>query len=288
MPSWQTHCRKVSGSKVRDWGGAGSLVLGVRPWSPIPCCLVLTGDREALWAELKAGAESGWDFSSRWLVGGPDPTLLSSIRTSKFVPVDLNAFLCQAEELMSNFYSRLGECTSGRGGEGVLAQLVSYLSLGCGAGSRTPSEGPPASWPAPYLTARAGVQMEPTLLSPSLSYWEGLLGSVRGHLCPHIPTPSILSPQTIAHGPVGAREICTASALPGQTRERASAGPEGPTRAVAQELLAPGGQKCGLQVCMSPDVRTSSPRGGGQQQEAKVDLFLEGMGPKVRYPGCST
>lgn len=73
------------------------------------CCFVLTGDRETLWAELKAGAESGWDFSSRWLVGGPDPDLLSSIRTSKMVPADLNAFLCQAEELMSNFYSRLGE-----------------------------------------------------------------------------------------------------------------------------------------------------------------------------------
>ncbi|CAK7317786.1 TREH [Vulpes lagopus] len=66
------------------------------------------GDRETLWAELKAGAESGWDFSSRWLVGGPNPKLLSSTRTSKFVPVDLNAFLCQAEELMSNFYSSLG------------------------------------------------------------------------------------------------------------------------------------------------------------------------------------
>ncbi|KAL0626897.1 Trehalase [Plecturocebus cupreus] len=66
------------------------------------------GDREALWAELKAGAESGWDFSSRWLIGGPNPSSLSSIRTSKLVPVDLNAFLCQAEELMSNFYSRLG------------------------------------------------------------------------------------------------------------------------------------------------------------------------------------
>ncbi|XP_032212218.1 trehalase-like isoform X4 [Mustela erminea] len=65
-------------------------------------------DRVALWAELKAGAESGWDFSSRWLVGGPNSTLLSSIRTSKFVPVDLNAFLCQAEALMSNFYTRLG------------------------------------------------------------------------------------------------------------------------------------------------------------------------------------
>ncbi|XP_006993428.3 trehalase isoform X2 [Peromyscus maniculatus bairdii] len=69
---------------------------------------VSEGDRETLWAELKAGAESGWDFSSRWLVGGPSPDLLSSIRTSKMVPVDLNAFLCQAEELMSHFYSRLG------------------------------------------------------------------------------------------------------------------------------------------------------------------------------------
>uniref|UniRef100_A0A8C2MZT4 Trehalase n=1 Tax=Cricetulus griseus TaxID=10029 RepID=A0A8C2MZT4_CRIGR len=69
------------------------------------------GDREALWTELKAGAESGWDFSSRWLVGGPNPDSLSSIRTSKMVPVDLNAFLCQAEGLMSNFYSRLGNDT---------------------------------------------------------------------------------------------------------------------------------------------------------------------------------
>ncbi|XP_006834050.1 PREDICTED: trehalase [Chrysochloris asiatica] len=67
------------------------------------------GDREALWAELKAGAESGWDFSSRWLSGGQNPDSLSSIRTSKLVPVDLNAFLCQAEELMGSFYFRLGD-----------------------------------------------------------------------------------------------------------------------------------------------------------------------------------
>ncbi|XP_007523666.2 trehalase [Erinaceus europaeus] len=64
--------------------------------------------REMLWAELKAGAESGWDFSSRWFLGGKNPNSLSSIRTSKLVPVDLNAFLCQAEGLMSDFYSRLG------------------------------------------------------------------------------------------------------------------------------------------------------------------------------------
>ncbi|XP_017451374.2 trehalase isoform X1 [Rattus norvegicus] len=85
------------------------------------------GDRETLWAELKAGAESGWDFSSRWLVGGPDPDLLSSIRTSKMVPADLNAFLCQAEELMSNFYSRLGNDTEAKRYRNLRAQRLAAM-----------------------------------------------------------------------------------------------------------------------------------------------------------------
>ncbi|XP_059563721.1 trehalase isoform X1 [Myotis daubentonii] len=70
--------------------------------------MVPEGAREALWAELKAGAESGWDFSSRWLIGSQNSSSLSSIRTSKLVPVDLNAFLCQAEGLMSSFHASLG------------------------------------------------------------------------------------------------------------------------------------------------------------------------------------
>ena len=86
----------------------------VRPWPPVCCCLVPTGNRDPLLAELKAGAESGWDFSSRWLLGGPNPSSLSSIRTSKLVPVDLNAFLCQVEGLMSNFYSTGCACPQGR------------------------------------------------------------------------------------------------------------------------------------------------------------------------------
>ncbi|XP_008061105.1 trehalase isoform X2 [Carlito syrichta] len=85
------------------------------------------GDREALWAELKAGAESGWDFSSRWFIGSPNPNLLSSIRTSKLVPVDLNAFLCQAEELMSNFYSRLGNASQATKYRTLRAQRLAAL-----------------------------------------------------------------------------------------------------------------------------------------------------------------
>ncbi|XP_028689880.1 trehalase isoform X5 [Macaca mulatta] len=86
------------------------------------------GDREALWAELKAGAESGWDFSSRWLIGGPNPNSLSGIRTSKLVPVDLNAFLCQAEELMSKFYSRLGNDSQATKYRTLRAQRLAALN----------------------------------------------------------------------------------------------------------------------------------------------------------------
>ncbi len=42
-----------------------------------------------VYRDLRAGAESGWDFSSRWL----DGTDLASIRTTAIAPVDLNAFL---------------------------------------------------------------------------------------------------------------------------------------------------------------------------------------------------
>lgn len=40
--------------------------------------------------DLRAAAESGWDFSSRWL---GDPMRLETIRTTDIVPVDLNSLL---------------------------------------------------------------------------------------------------------------------------------------------------------------------------------------------------
>jgi alpha,alpha-trehalase len=47
-----------------------------------------------VYRDLRAGAESGWDFSSRWLA---DPQRLSSIRTTQIIPVDLNSFLYKLE-----------------------------------------------------------------------------------------------------------------------------------------------------------------------------------------------
>ena len=47
------------------------------------------------WRHVRAAAESGWDFSSRWLA---DPNDLGTIRTTDIVPVDLNCLLWQLEK----------------------------------------------------------------------------------------------------------------------------------------------------------------------------------------------
>lgn len=52
------------------------------------------GERPALYRNLRATAESGWDFSSRWLTDGRS---LDSIATTDIVPVDLNCLLFHLE-----------------------------------------------------------------------------------------------------------------------------------------------------------------------------------------------
>lgn len=60
--------------------------------------------RRRVYADMAAGAESGWDFSSRWLADASD---LSTIRTSEVVPVCLNATLLRGADLLRGFHTRL-------------------------------------------------------------------------------------------------------------------------------------------------------------------------------------
>jgi alpha,alpha-trehalase len=63
-----------------------------------------------VYRELRAAAESGWDFSSRWL---DDGKTLATIRTTDFLPVDLNSLLYQLELTIAQAceIARRAECT---------------------------------------------------------------------------------------------------------------------------------------------------------------------------------
>ncbi|HEX4269737.1 MAG TPA: alpha,alpha-trehalase TreA [Rhizomicrobium sp.] len=62
-----------------------------------------------VYRDLRAGAESGWDYSSRWLADG---RTLASIHTTDFVPVDLNSLLQHLEAVLAKAYGLTGDTAS--------------------------------------------------------------------------------------------------------------------------------------------------------------------------------
>ncbi|NGY04980.1 alpha,alpha-trehalase TreF [Solimonas terrae] len=59
-----------------------------------------------VYRDLRAGAASGWDFSSRWLAHEDD---LSSIRTTALLPVDLNSFMYKLETQLARLNQACGD-----------------------------------------------------------------------------------------------------------------------------------------------------------------------------------
>ena len=55
-------------------------------------------DKKELYRDLRAGAASGWDFSSRWF---DKPGDLSTIHTTRIIPVDLNALIYHLETTLA-------------------------------------------------------------------------------------------------------------------------------------------------------------------------------------------
>lgn len=65
-------------------------------------------DKEELYSELKAAAESGWDFSSRWFIlNGTNKGNLTNLKTRSIIPVDLNSVMCWNAQLMAEFHTSL-------------------------------------------------------------------------------------------------------------------------------------------------------------------------------------
>ena len=64
---------------------------------------------EKAYTDLRAGAESGWDYSSRWF---EDHQNLSTIHTTDIIPVDLNSLLYHLELKIAQGYNWNGQLDS--------------------------------------------------------------------------------------------------------------------------------------------------------------------------------
>ena len=58
--------------------------------------------QKALFRNLRSGAESGWDFSSRWFA---DEKNIATIQTTNIIPVDLNCLLYNMETVIAHSYA---------------------------------------------------------------------------------------------------------------------------------------------------------------------------------------
>lgn len=80
-----------------------------------------------IYRELRAGAESGWDFTSRWF-GQPDD--IGSIRTTAILPIDLNAFMYKLETTIVYLAERTGDLAmAGRFRERALQRRAAVNAL---------------------------------------------------------------------------------------------------------------------------------------------------------------
>lgn len=68
-------------------------------------------DKEKVYKHIRAAAESGWDFSSRWFA---DPQKMETIETTDIIPVDLNCLLYYLEVSISMGYFNMGNTTKGK------------------------------------------------------------------------------------------------------------------------------------------------------------------------------
>ncbi|KAK9830431.1 hypothetical protein WJX72_011737 [[Myrmecia] bisecta] len=68
-------------------------------------------DAAALWNNLASGAETGWDFSSRWFAGYQNGNL-TTVRTTNIIPADLNAYLYDMERNLAAFAAELGDAAA--------------------------------------------------------------------------------------------------------------------------------------------------------------------------------
>ncbi len=85
-------------------------------------------EKMSLYKNLRSGAESGWDFSSRWFA---DPMVLGTIQINDIVPVDLNCLLYYTENLLARQYNLKGDRKKAAGYSERATQRAQAIMIYC-------------------------------------------------------------------------------------------------------------------------------------------------------------
>lgn len=87
-------------------------------------------EKENLYSELKAAAESGMDFSSRWYIdeNGGNTGTLDNTKCREIIPVELNAFLYRNAVILVEFYRLVGDIARAAEYEFIATQLKTVIS----------------------------------------------------------------------------------------------------------------------------------------------------------------
>jgi alpha,alpha-trehalase len=116
------------------------------------------------WRNLRAAAESGWDFSSRWLADGES---LESIRTTRLAPVDLNSLMFLMERTIADDCQRLAERACVRQFTGEAAARARAIRAHLWNGRFFADYDADAGRPASQLTAAAAWPLFARIATPA-------------------------------------------------------------------------------------------------------------------------
>src|SRR5690606_29983426 len=83
---------------------------------------------DRLYLHLRAAAESGWDFSSRWF---HDPHDIRTIHTADIIPVDLNCLLYELESGIAQAYRLMKNNLLAKRFENLARRRASAINLYC-------------------------------------------------------------------------------------------------------------------------------------------------------------
>jgi alpha,alpha-trehalase len=81
-----------------------------------------------LFTNIRAGCESGWDFSSRWF---GDHLTLATIETTDIIPVDLNCLMCKLEKVLAKAYLLDGKINESQRLETIAGKRIEAIIKYC-------------------------------------------------------------------------------------------------------------------------------------------------------------